>query len=437
MTTQPPSSSRTPCTTRRSGRRVSVRVRCSAIRRPRTRIALHPPPLAVIRSGLRAAIARRAAWPQLRDGERHPAPTRGTPAPSGAGHHGGDLLEQRDVPFPAGERARELGRERASGGRHGPPVEQVEGQDEQRAATIHSPLAAASFPHRRRARPRGAGGAARPGGRAQGRRRTRRARSPAAPSRCCSSSRRRARARRSRRGSSSSAATRWSCGPGELQLTRGESAGDTARVLSRHVAAIGLRTGLRGDARRARRRSRPCRWSTCSRRCTTRARRSRTCSRCARRVGELRGRKLAYVGDGNNVARSLALIGELAGRDGRRRRAGRPPARAAGTGATLTDDPVAAVAGADAVYTDVWVSMSDDPATADARRAALGPYRVDDALLDRAAPGRVRAALPARAPGRGDHGRGALRRAPAHLGPGREPPPRAEGAARAARDAVG
>ena len=44
--------------------------------------------------------------------------------------------------------------------------------------------------------------------------------------------------------------------------------------------------------------------------------------------------------------------------------------------------------GADAVYTDVWVSMGDE-ATADARRAALAPYRVDDALLDEAAPGAI------------------------------------------------
>ena len=58
-----------------------------------------------------------------------------------------------------------------------------------------------------------------------------------------------------------------------------------------------------------------------------------------------------------------------------------------GAGARLTDDPAEAAAGADVLYTDVWVSMSDDAATAGARRAALAPYRIDDALLDRAAPG--------------------------------------------------
>src|SRR5204863_6036545 len=58
-------------------------------------------------------------------------------------------------------------------------------------------------------------------------------------------------------------------------------------------------------------------------------------------------------------------------------------------GAELTDDPAAAAAGADALYTDVWVSMGDDEATAGQRREALAPYRLDDALLERAAPGAI------------------------------------------------
>jgi len=57
-------------------------------------------------------------------------------------------------------------------------------------------------------------------------------------------------------------------------------------------------------------------------------------------------------------------------------------------GAVLLEDPAEAVRGAQAVYADVWVSMGDE-STADERRAALAPYRLDDALLDRAAPGAI------------------------------------------------
>jgi ornithine carbamoyltransferase len=173
--------------------------------------------------------------------------------------------------------------------------------------------------------------------------------------------------------------------PGELQLTRGESAGDTARVLSRHVAAIGLRTGSEETlAELAAAATVPVinMLSPLHHPCQALA----DLLTLREAVGELSGRKLAYVGDGNNVARSLALVGALAGVTV----AAAAPAGYQledGTGASLTDDPAEAVAAADAVYTDVWVSMSDDAATADARRAALAPYRVDDALLDRAAPG--------------------------------------------------
>jgi len=97
------------------------------------------------------------------------------------------------------------------------------------------------------------------------------------------------------------------------------------------------------------------------------------------RFGDLQGLRLAYVGDGNNVARSLAIAGELAqvevviaAPSGYQLEEGH--------GAKLTDDPRAAASGADAIYTDVWVSMGDE-AEAERRRADLAPFRVDDDLL--------------------------------------------------------
>jgi ornithine carbamoyltransferase len=100
--------------------------------------------------------------------------------------------------------------------------------------------------------------------------------------------------------------------------------------------------------------------------------------------GQLEGLKLAYVGDGNNVARSLVVLGGLAGVDVV---VSSPPGYRL-DGVASVEDPAQAVAGAHAVYADVWVSMGDE-ATAGERRAALAPYRIDDALLDRAAPGAI------------------------------------------------
>ena len=145
------------------------------------------------------------------------------------------------------------------------------------------------------------------------------------------------------------------------------------------------------------------------------------------RFGDLDGLRLAYVGDGNNVARSLAIAGELAGVEV----VVAAPAGyqlEEGHGAKLTDDPRAAAAGADAIYTDVWVSMGDEE-EAERRRADLAPFRLDADLLAAAKDERDRPPLPARPPGRGDHRRGPLRRALRRLGPGREPAPRPEGAA--------
>jgi ornithine carbamoyltransferase len=173
--------------------------------------------------------------------------------------------------------------------------------------------------------------------------------------------------------------------PGELQLTRGESVRDTALVLSRHVAAIALRTYSEATlAELAEHADVPVVNMLSPEHHPCQALADLLTMREA--LGELRGRRLAYVGDGNNVARSLAIAGGLAGVEVA---IASPPGFQLddGAGAVLTDDPAVAVAGADAVYTDVWVSMGDDEAAAGERRAALAPYRLDDALLDRAAPG--------------------------------------------------
>jgi len=173
--------------------------------------------------------------------------------------------------------------------------------------------------------------------------------------------------------------------PGELQLTRGESVRDTALVLSRNAAAIGLRTGSEATlAELAEFAEVPVfnMLSPAHHPCQALA----DLMTMREAFGNIDGRRLAYVGDGNNVARSLALVGGLAGVE---LTVAAPEGYQLehGTGARLTHDPLVAAAGADVLYTDVWVSMGDDIATADRRRAALAGYGIDDALLDRAAPG--------------------------------------------------
>jgi ornithine carbamoyltransferase len=171
---------------------------------------------------------------------------------------------------------------------------------------------------------------------------------------------------------------------GELQLSRGESVRDTALVLSRHVAAIGLRTG---DERELQELAEHATVPVIN----LLSPRDHPCQALAdlltlrEAFGPLEGRVLAYVGDGNNVARSLAVLGKTAGLEVRV--AAPEGYQLDGTDAILTDDPAEAVRGADAVYTDVWVSMSDDEAGAAARREALAPYRLDAQLLDKAKPG--------------------------------------------------
>jgi ornithine carbamoyltransferase len=168
----------------------------------------------------------------------------------------------------------------------------------------------------------------------------------------------------------------------ELQLTRGESVRDTALVFSRHAAAIGLRTGSEERlAALAEHATVPVVNMLSPRHHPCQALADLMTLREA--FGSLDGRVLTFVGDGNNVARSLAVLGALAGVTVR---VAAPAGFQLDGGAKLFEDPAAAVDGADAVYTDVWVSMSDDDSEAARRREALAPYRLDEALLDRAAP---------------------------------------------------
>jgi ornithine carbamoyltransferase len=118
------------------------------------------------------------------------------------------------------------------------------------------------------------------------------------------------------------------------------------------------------------------------------------------RFGDLRGRVLAFVGDGNNVYHSLALLGAMLGMEVRLAHPAEygPNARiveratqfAAATGGRLVfdQDPRTIVRDADVVYTDSWTSMGQE-AEAEARRDAFVRYRVDDALLEAAGPDAV------------------------------------------------
>jgi ornithine carbamoyltransferase len=174
---------------------------------------------------------------------------------------------------------------------------------------------------------------------------------------------------------------------GEMQISRGESVRDTALVLSRFVHAIGIRTGPHSIVEElAEHASVPVvNMLTAD---------HHPCQALAdlmtlrERFGSLEGLRLVYVGDGNNVAHSLMLLGAMAGMEVVVATPAElePDTRYAvnGGAVSITNDPQAAAEGADALYTDVWVSMSDDATQAAARRELLAPYRLDEALLERA-----------------------------------------------------
>lgn len=177
----------------------------------------------------------------------------------------------------------------------------------------------------------------------------------------------------------------------EMQLGRGETMADTARVLSRYVDAIMVRMLDHGALEEF---ASHCEVPVIN----GLTRRSHPCQIVAdimtveERFGASKGVPFAWVGDGNNV---LATLLEAAPKLGYAMRIATPPdlsppddavcmARNAGAAVQVFDDPAEAVAGAKVVVTDAWVSMGDDDEGR--RRTLLAPYQVNAALLAKAAP---------------------------------------------------
>jgi ornithine carbamoyltransferase len=183
------------------------------------------------------------------------------------------------------------------------------------------------------------------------------------------------------------------------QLGRGETIEDTARVMSRYVEAIVIRTFGQDRIEALAAASdvpvvnaltdfaHPCQALADLQ--TIREHR-----------GALAGRTLTYLGDGNNMAHSLLLAGVLAGMHVRiaspkgfeplEAVTARATALAAASGgsATVTNDPLEAAAGADVLYTDVWASMGQE-AEAASRLEVFRPFAIDARIVEAAAPDSV------------------------------------------------
>jgi len=185
----------------------------------------------------------------------------------------------------------------------------------------------------------------------------------------------------------------------ELQLGRGETIEDTGMVLSRYVHAIVVRTFAQERLERlAAAATVPVvnALSDLEHPCQALA----DLLTIRERKGKLKGVRLTYVGDGNNVAHSLLLAGALAGMEVA---VATPPgyepipqiakraaeiAESTGGGVEVTTDAVAAVTGTDVVYTDVWASMGQE-GEAEERRLIFAPYQLNAVLLARAADGAI------------------------------------------------
>jgi ornithine carbamoyltransferase len=185
--------------------------------------------------------------------------------------------------------------------------------------------------------------------------------------------------------------------PEDVALGGRESIGDVARNLERWVAAAVVRTfaqtRLEAFADAAPKLKVVNALTDEEHPCQALA----DCLTLTERLGSLRGRTIAFVGDGNNVAASLAQAASMLGAVVR---IASPKgfelpvsvqesiARCATSGGRLelTTDPAAAVRGADAVYTDVWTSMGQEAEGAE-RHRIFAPYQVNGALMSRASSG--------------------------------------------------
>jgi ornithine carbamoyltransferase len=185
--------------------------------------------------------------------------------------------------------------------------------------------------------------------------------------------------------------------PKDMQLGRGETIADTARVLSRYLDAIVYRAFRSTDMAEL------AKWASIPV-INALDDREHPCQIVAdlltlhERWKGFAGHRLAWIGDGNNVCNSLLLGCAIVGLDfsGAIPEAYRPPATilqtareyAARSGSTiaLSTSPREAVKGADALYTDVWVSMGDEAEEA-SRTAAFQGYQVNQKLVAAAKPG--------------------------------------------------
>jgi len=187
--------------------------------------------------------------------------------------------------------------------------------------------------------------------------------------------------------------------PDELQLGHGETVADTARVLSRYLSALTIRTFAHARVEELAANSsipivnaltddhHPCQALA-------------DAMTLEESLGNLRGRRVAFVGDGNNVAHSLiqaaGYLGftlAIATPEGYRPdaaivAAGRVHGEETGGRIELVTDPRDAVRAADAVYTDVWASMGKE-AEREERRQVFAGYTVDAAMMASAGPGAI------------------------------------------------